>query len=106
MKEYMTVDQIRKKYRSEWVLLTNPKTNLKLEVLGGHVLFHSKDRDTMTEKPSRFNQNPLPRCTPVEPFLKGWQSSYEFFHSTRMMNSFIRGLRLPVDKINPFLDLR
>jgi hypothetical protein len=44
MNNYLTRAQIDKRFQSEWVLLGAPKTNKKLEVLGGEVLCHSKDR--------------------------------------------------------------
>jgi hypothetical protein len=44
MSEYMTIEEIKKRFRSEWVLIENPKTNRRLEVQGGTVRFHSKNR--------------------------------------------------------------
>jgi len=37
--------QIESRFDSEWVLVEDPRTNEALEVLGGKVLHHSKDRD-------------------------------------------------------------
>ena len=55
----LTFDQMRKKYRSEWLLIGNPETNDLLEIVRGKVLLHSKDRDEIYRKaaslhPRRF----------------------------------------------------
>jgi len=50
MNEVMTVEQIHEHFDSEWVLLEDPEVNEKLEVLGGRVLCHSKDRDEVYQK--------------------------------------------------------
>lgn len=41
----MTMEAIRSEYASEWVLLQDPTTGQSLDVTGGKVLCHSKDRD-------------------------------------------------------------
>ena len=41
----MTIEDIKSHFESEWVLIEDPQTNDVLEVLGGKVLHHSKDRD-------------------------------------------------------------
>ena len=43
--EPMTVEDIRSQFDSEWILLEEPQRNKASEVLGGKVIFHSKDRD-------------------------------------------------------------
>ncbi|MBN2578964.1 MAG: hypothetical protein JXB10_08230 [Pirellulales bacterium] len=45
MPEMMTIDEIESRFQSEWVLLSDPQTDETLQVLGGTVLHHSKDRD-------------------------------------------------------------
>ena len=45
MVEEMTLEEIESKFDSEWVLIGDPRTNEALDVLGGRVLCHSKDRD-------------------------------------------------------------
>jgi len=45
MKEALTITQIETRFLSEWVLLENPTANKNLEIQGGKVLHHSKDRD-------------------------------------------------------------
>ncbi|MBM4024161.1 MAG: hypothetical protein FJ280_01990 [Planctomycetes bacterium] len=41
----MTIEEIRSQFDAEWVLLEDPRTDEELNVLGGKVLHHSKDRD-------------------------------------------------------------
>jgi hypothetical protein len=50
MKTAMTIEEIQSRFDSEWVLVENPRTNEVLEVLSGHVLHHSKDRDKVYRK--------------------------------------------------------
>jgi hypothetical protein len=45
MDEDLTTEEIYARYPSEWVLLGDPQTDERLQVLGGKVLCHSKDRD-------------------------------------------------------------
>ena len=46
----MTVSEIEARFESEWVLVADPQTNAALEVTGGTVLHHSKDRDEVYAK--------------------------------------------------------
>ena len=50
MNEEMTIEQIESRFESEWVLIEDPQTDEMLKVLGGKVLFHSKDRDEVYHK--------------------------------------------------------
>ena len=59
MDDVMTLAQIEAQFQSEWVLLEDPQTNEALEVQGGRVLWHGKDRDEVYRKavevrPRRF----------------------------------------------------
>ena len=45
--EELTMDEIRHRFESEWVLLENPETTPALEVVRGRLLFHSRDRDEL-----------------------------------------------------------
>jgi len=59
MDKVLTLDQIEKKFESEWVLVEDPETNDSLEVQSGKVRWHSKDRDEVYRKavelrPRRF----------------------------------------------------
>lgn len=42
-KTYITLDELKKLYPDEWVLLGNPQMK-NTSVLGGVVLYHSKDK--------------------------------------------------------------
>ena len=50
MSEIMSVVEIQARFDSEWVLLEDPETSDTLEVKGGKVLWHSKDRDEVYRK--------------------------------------------------------
>ena len=50
IKTAMTIEEIRSRFDSEWVLVEDPRTNEALEVISGHVLHHSKDRDEVYRK--------------------------------------------------------
>jgi hypothetical protein len=55
----MTLREIEDLFDSEWVLVDEPQTNESLEVEGGRVVWHSKDRDEVYRKaielrPRRF----------------------------------------------------
>jgi hypothetical protein len=59
MENVMTVTEIQSSFKSEWVLVEDPEMNESLEVQGGKVLYHSKDRDEVYRKavelrPKRF----------------------------------------------------
>ena len=47
MNEVMSVREINSQFESEWVLLEDPETTETLEVKGGKVLWHCKDRDEL-----------------------------------------------------------
>lgn len=46
----MTLEEIESQFDSEWVLVEDPITDEALNVLGGKVLHHSKDRDEVYRK--------------------------------------------------------
>jgi len=50
MNKFMTLAEIEAHFESEWVLLQDPETTEALEVKGGKVLWHSKDRDEVYRK--------------------------------------------------------
>lgn len=43
MNAYTTIDELKKMYPDEWILLGNPEIK-DTSVLGGIVLYHSKDK--------------------------------------------------------------
>jgi len=50
MNEILPIEQIRKKYKSEWILVEDPEVTKDLEVIRGKVVWHSKDRDEVYRK--------------------------------------------------------
>jgi len=50
MEELMAMADIQARFDSEWVLLEDPQTADSLEVIGGKVLWHSRDRDEVYRK--------------------------------------------------------
>lgn len=59
MSELLTLDEIKARFPSEWVIIDDPRIDESLEVVSGAVLFHSHDRDEVDRKllelrPSRF----------------------------------------------------
>jgi hypothetical protein len=59
MDEILTIAEIEGKFESEWVLIEDPSTDESLEVRGGTVRWHGKDRDevyrrTVQLRPKRF----------------------------------------------------
>ena len=59
MGEVLTMAQIEATFDSEWVLIEDPQTDEALQVRGGPVRWHSKDRDevyhrAIEARPKRF----------------------------------------------------
>lgn len=50
MQESLTIDEMRGRFRDEWVLVEDPETSASLAVMGGRVLWHSRDRDEVYRK--------------------------------------------------------
>ncbi len=50
MNEVLTREEIETRYDSEWILLDAPEVNPNMEILGGKVVWHSKDRDEVYQK--------------------------------------------------------
>ena len=46
---YRTMAEIEATYPNEWVLIDRPKVDRREQMLGGHVVFHSEDRDAMEQ---------------------------------------------------------
>ena len=55
MNEILTIKEIENRFDSEWVLIGDVQTNEKYELLGGQVLFHSKNREEAYRKVGEFN---------------------------------------------------
>src|SRR5438876_552930 len=45
MEQQMTVEEMRRQFDAEWILVGDPQTDEGLQVLAGKVLHHGKDRD-------------------------------------------------------------
>lgn len=50
MDDILTIAEIQSKFDSEWILVEDPQTDPSLEVQGGKVRWHSKDRDEVYRK--------------------------------------------------------
>lgn len=50
MSEILTIDEIRERFDSEWILVEDPQLDESFDVLAGRVLAHSKDRDEVYQK--------------------------------------------------------
>ena len=50
MNQVMSLPEIEAQFQSEWVLIEDPQTTDTLQVMGGRVLWHSKDRDEVYRK--------------------------------------------------------
>jgi hypothetical protein len=50
MHEKLSLAEIEAQFKSEWILVEDPEVDDAQKVVGGKVLFHSPDRDTMYRK--------------------------------------------------------
>lgn len=50
MDEIQTIEEIKARFPSEWVLIGGPHTDESPRLLAGRVLFHSPDRDEVYGK--------------------------------------------------------
>ncbi|HZW31033.1 MAG TPA: hypothetical protein VFF52_10020 [Isosphaeraceae bacterium] len=50
MREILTLEEMKVRFPSEWVLVNEPQLGKRLEDLAGEVLFHSPDRDEVVRK--------------------------------------------------------
>jgi hypothetical protein len=59
MSDFLTFEEIKARFPSEWVLVGDPQTDDSLELVAGRVLCHSASRDEVDRKllelrPARF----------------------------------------------------
>ena len=54
MNEVLSMAEIEAKFDSEWVLIEDPRTDEALEVYGGTVGWHGKDRDEVYRRAIEF----------------------------------------------------
>jgi hypothetical protein len=50
MNELMSYAEMKTAFDGEWVLIGDPQTTRTLEITGGKILWHSKDRDEVYRK--------------------------------------------------------
>ncbi len=50
MSKALTLKEIKDLFQSEWILIEDPETSPDLEIKGGKVIWHSKDRDEIYRK--------------------------------------------------------
>lgn len=55
MDETLTIDEIYKRFPSEWVLIDEVQTDEHYQVLGGRVLYHGKERNEAYSKVREFD---------------------------------------------------
>jgi hypothetical protein len=55
----MNLEEIKKKFKDEWVLIEYTKLDENLAVLEGEVLAHSSDRDTIYKEQLRYKDKQL-----------------------------------------------
>lgn len=70
--EIITIEQMRARYPSQWVLVGDPRTNELHEVLAGRVLWHSTNRSEIDSKDREF-QPPVAAVI----YLGGWPEGME-----------------------------
>ena len=54
MNEVLTMKEIEQRYDGEWVLLEDPISDKRDQIISGKLLWHSKDRSEITEKALEF----------------------------------------------------
>ena len=54
MNEILDIDEINRRFASEWVLIYEPEVDEDLNVLRGKVVFHTKDRDELDRNAVRL----------------------------------------------------
>ena len=55
MGEFLTREEIERRYAPDWVLINNPQTDEDLELLAGEVISVSKDRDELYRQSTELN---------------------------------------------------
>ncbi len=56
--EILTMDEIRKRFDSEWVLIAEPETDQFHNVLGGRVIYHHSDRNVFDREVLELDPHP------------------------------------------------
>ena len=55
MGEFLTIDEIERRYAPDWVLINNPQTDENLKLLSGEVISVSKDRNELYRKATELD---------------------------------------------------
>jgi hypothetical protein len=55
MSEIMTIEELYKRFPSEWVLIDEVQADEHYQVLGGRVVYHGRERDEIYNKGGEFN---------------------------------------------------
>jgi len=48
--EYLTMEEIKKRYPDEWVLLGDPETNEFCQFIGGTLIEHDRDKTSVLDR--------------------------------------------------------
>lgn len=56
--EILTMDEIKEKFDSEWVLIAEPLKDQQLNVLSGEVVYHHPDRIVFDREVLKLNPHP------------------------------------------------
>lgn len=56
--EVLMMDEIKKRYDSEWVLVADPEMDEELNILSGKVICHHKDRDIFDDETMKIEPFP------------------------------------------------
>ena len=56
--DILTMDDIKKRFDSEWVLVADPKMDEEQNVLSGKVICHHKDRDVFDDETMKIEPFP------------------------------------------------
>ncbi len=56
--EILTMDEIKKRFDSEWVLIAEPETDQFHNVLGGKVIYHHSDRSVFDREVLELDPHP------------------------------------------------
>ena len=50
MRKKMTIAEMESQFNSEWVLIEDPEVSEDMQIIGGTMIFHSPDRNSVRQK--------------------------------------------------------
>ena len=56
--ENLTIDEIKRRFESEWVLIAEPETDQFQNLLGGKVVYHDSDRNVFDREVLQLDPHP------------------------------------------------